>query len=141
MARTYNLFVSHAWSYSEAYEAVINLLNSSSSLSWRNHSVPTYRPLVPAGQTLSRAKLLDELRDQIRGTHAVVVIGGMYVAHSDWIQAEIDIAVAWGKPIIGLRPRGAERTPLALTSAASEMVNWNTNSIVSAIARNALSLS
>jgi hypothetical protein len=139
--RTYHLFVSHAWAYSEAYDSVVRLLDGGSNFSWSNHSAPSARPVVPAGRTATNAELTQELKDQIRGTHAVIVIAGMYVAHSNWIQAEIDIARGWGKPIIGLRPRGAERTPTAVTLAAAEVVGWTTDSIVSAVRRNALSAS
>src|SRR4051794_19968859 len=96
--RTYNVFISHAWDYSDAYEKAVDLLNGSSYFSWKNHSAPNARPVVPAGRRATKAELTQELKDQIRGTHAVIVIAGMYVSHSDWIQTEIDIATGWGKP-------------------------------------------
>lgn len=136
--RTYNLFISHAWDYSDAYENAVGLLNGSNYFSWRNHSAPTARPVVPAGRRATKAELTQELKDQIRGTHAVIVIAGMYVSHSDWIQTEIDIATDWGKPIIGLRPRGATRAPVAVSNAAVELVGWTTVSLVDAIRRHAL---
>tara|TARA_R110000782_G_scaffold138322_2_gene230922 strand:+ start:538 stop:795 length:258 start_codon:yes stop_codon:yes gene_type:complete len=82
---------------------------------------------------MSRSALEDELRGQIRPVDAVVVVGGMYAAHSDWIQFELDFAQELGKRIIGIRPWGAERMPTAVTLAADEVVGWNTDSIVTAI--------
>ena len=136
--RTYNLFISHAWAYDSAYSSVVDLLQAAKNFQWRNHSAPSNRPVVPPGRTVSKGELIEELRSQIRGVHAVIVIAGMYVAHSDWIQAEIDIANGWGKPIIGLKPRGAERLPTAVSLAATEMVGWTTDSIVGAVRRHAL---
>ncbi|MGY2067018.1 TIR domain-containing protein [Blastococcus sp. SYSU DS0619] len=137
--RTYNLFISHAWDYSDAYEQAVGLLSGSSYFSWKNYSAPTARPAVPAGRRATKAELTQELKDQIRGTHAVIVIAGMYVAQSDWIQTEIDIASGWGKPVIGLKPRGANRTPVAVSDAAVELVGWTTASLVAAVRRHALS--
>jgi hypothetical protein len=79
--------------------------------------------------------LEDELRGQIRPVHVVIILGGMYVAHSDWIQFEIDFAKSLRKPIIGVRPWGAERMPQAVTDAANEVLGWNTGPIVDAIRR------
>ena len=136
--RTYDLFISHAWDYSDAYQRAVGLLNRSDYFSWRNYSAPHARPAVPAGRRVTKTELTQELKDQIRGTHAVIVIAGMYVAHSDWIQAEINIALEWRKPIIGLQPRSAIRTPSAVSAAAVEVVGWTSTSLVGAVRRHAL---
>ena len=62
----------------------------------------------------------------------------MYYNHRKWIQKEIDIAKAKGKPIIVIRPRGAERMPYELISDEYIRVNWNSTSIVKAIKDNSL---
>ena len=80
-----------------------------------------------------RNTLIAELRQQIQGTHCVLVIAGMYAAHRYWIQKEIDIADKFSKPILGIIPRGHRRTPKEVQRAAIKMVAWNTSSIVSAI--------
>jgi hypothetical protein len=79
------------------------------------------------------------LDEQIRQASAVLVLAGMYVAYKQWIQYEIDRALSKGKPVIGIRPRGQERIPLAVAEAAKEMIGWNTESIVSAIRKHSLS--
>lgn len=60
----------------------------------------------------------------------------MYAAYSDWIKYEIDESVRMGMPVIGVVPRGQQRIPSYIQDNATEMVNWNTASIVSAIRRN-----
>ena len=101
---------------------------------FRNYSVPSYRELL----TRNRYDLKEELHNQIRPAHVVIVLAGMYVAYSYWIQAEIDIAEQFGKPILGIYPRASIRVPHAVQRAADEMVGWNTSSIVSAIRRLAI---
>ena len=127
----YRLFISHAWRYSERYERMIGFLDAAPRFIYANHSVPENR----AFGRMSVAQLQEQLREQIRPVEVVIIIGGMYVAHSDWIQFEIDYAEFLGKPILGIRPRGAQVMPAAVTRAADEVVNWNTDSIVGAIRR------
>ena len=80
----------------------------------------------------------EELDEQIRPVNCVIVISGMYVAYRYWIQTEINIASRYVKPIIGVKPWGQERIPQEVQDVASEMVGWNTDSIVSAISRHSL---
>lgn len=127
----YRLFVSHAWSYSDSYNRMIALLDAANYFTYRNYSVPRADPI----DANSRARLEEALRTQIRPVQVVLIIAGMYVNHSDWIQFEMDFARGLGKPIIGVRPYGAERTPQAVINAADEMVNWSTTSVVDAIRR------
>jgi hypothetical protein len=82
---------------------------------------------------MSAAQLTEEIRNQIRPVQCVVIASGMYVAHSAWIQFEIDFARSLGKPILGIKPWGSVNTPKAVSDAASQIVGWNTSSIVSAI--------
>ncbi|MCB8877589.1 TIR domain-containing protein [Acidisoma silvae] len=127
----YRLFVSHAWGYSERYLRAVQFLNNAPNLSWSNYSVP----VDGAYPRMSNSALKDALRNQIRPVQCVVVVSGMYINHSDWIQFEMEYAKSLGKPILGIRRWGAQRTPEQVISYADEMVNWNSASIVEAIRR------
>ena len=81
---------------------------------------------------------MEALKKQIRPVNCVLIISGMYVAYSYWIQAEIDFANLIDKPIIGIKPWGSEQIPLAVQEAAIEMVGWNTSTNIGAIRDNAL---
>ena len=131
--KTYDLFISHAWFYSKGYDRVVELLKDASNFSWRNYSVPEHDPVVDPNTDVGRRKLTSELDDQIRPVNCFLVIAGMYATYKYWIQKEVEIAQSNGKPIIGLIPWGQEKTPVYIQEASDEMVNWNTNSIVSAI--------
>ena len=136
--KTYRLFISHAWQYNDAYYRAVTLLNDATNFSWANHSDPEHDPLVDPATPVGKRTMTNRLSNQIQGTHCVLIIAGMYAAYREWIQAEIDLAVGFGKPIIGLIPWGQERTPTAVQNVAHAMVGWNTSSIVSAIRTHSL---
>jgi len=131
--KTYDLFISHAWDYNDAYYRLEELLKAAPNFKYRNYSVPKHDPLVNPNTTVGQATLTRQLDGQIRPVNCVLVIGGMYAAYKFWIQKEIDLAQSYKRPIIGLVPRGQERTPIEVQAAAKEMVAWSTTSIVDAI--------
>ncbi len=126
--KRYNLFISHAWNISSEYQRLIDLLDSAPLFFWRNYSVPNDNPIHSSTEPQLRARL----KNQIRPASIVLVISGMYVNHREWIQYEIDVAQSYGKPIIGIKPRGNQRIPIQVREIASDIVGWNTNSIVDA---------
>jgi hypothetical protein len=134
MLRPYNVFVSHAWNYSDDYARVVQFLDEAPNFDYVNLSVPSHSG-IDADDTDELKKLL---RDQMRPANVFLIICGMYVAHSDWIDFEIEFSRRIGRPIIGILPWGSERVPVAVQNAAVEMVGWSTKSIVDAIRRNAL---
>ena len=52
MNKTYHLFISHSWAYSDAYEKLIGLLDKDSSFAYTNYSVPKDDPLHPKIRTI-----------------------------------------------------------------------------------------
>ena len=126
----YRLFISHAWKYNAEYDRLIDYLGDAENFDYANYSVPEHDPVD--------GNIEEALRKQIRPVEVVLILAGMYVSHSDWIQFEIDFADLLGKPIIGIKPWGSERIPQAVQDKAQEIVRWNTSSIVSAIRRYAI---
>lgn len=129
--RPYRVFVSHSWKYSEQRERVEEFLDSEERLDWQNFSVPEDEPL----DFEDANDLRQQLYRQVGQANVVVVISGMYVSHSEWIEEEIEIAQHFEKPIIGVQPHGNERLPKSVRNAADEVVGWQQRSIVNAIAR------
>jgi hypothetical protein len=125
------LFISHAWSYSERYKRAVKFLDAAPYFQWSNYSVPE----DDSYPRMNSNQLGDALRNQIRPVQCVVIVSGMYVNHSDWIQFEIDFAKSLKKPILGIRRWGEERSPQRVIECADEMVAWNSSSIVAAIRR------
>ncbi|WP_236102879.1 TIR domain-containing protein [Dethiosulfovibrio faecalis] len=133
--RNYNIFISHAWRYSERYEKLSNMLNEAKYLRTIDYSVPQWKPVIDPEHPCNKSDLKNALTEQISHASVVIVIAGMWASYSEWIQYEIDEAQRMWKPILGIKPRGQERIPSAITQNADEMVGWNTETIVNAIRR------
>lgn len=128
--QTYHLFISHSWNYSDAHNRLIEMLNSNSSFSFKNFSVPSHNPIIGA-QTDRQLEAAIEAK--IRPCSAVLIMAGMYSTYSKWINKEIEIAQRMGKIIIAIKPFGAERISTVVRNAAHAECAWNTNSIISTI--------
>ncbi len=133
---TYNIFISHAWKYTEHYNKIVQWLNEAQNeglFNWKNYSVPEHDPLIDPNTTVGKSKLKEALKGQISPASKVIVLAGMYVAYSDWIDFEIDTAVNYKKYIIGVEPWGQERVPIKVSNNADKMVGWNKNSVINAL--------
>ena len=131
--RCYHLFISHAWRYGEAYDRLERLLKSAPNFTYVNWSAPEDKPVVPKGVSMPDSALRSAIKSKISHAHCVLVIAGMYAAHSAWMQTEIDLARELKKPLVGIRPWGNTRMPTEVLIATREDVGWNTASIVAAI--------
>ncbi|ADL05315.1 TIR domain-containing protein [Lacrimispora saccharolytica] len=131
----YNLFISHSWNYSDAYEKLIQLLNNADRFEYRNYSVPKNDPIHNAP---NQYLLKEAIKRQMNSANCVIILAGVYSSYSKWINVEIDLAKkGFGTPkrIIAIEPWGAEKTSAVVKAAADEIVKWNTQSIVDAIRR------
>ena len=131
--RTFNLFLSHSWSYGDAYDRLEALLRNRSYFAFKNYSVPRDDPVHTDG---SDSKLYAEIKQQIQPVHVVVILAGVYASYSRWIQTEIQIAkegFLTPKPILAVEPWGAEKTSTVVKSSADRIVRWNTESVVQGI--------
>lgn len=131
--RTFNLFISHSWSYSSTYDSLVNLLAQRQYFSYRNYSVPKDDPVHTNG---TDQELYDAIKNHIAPCSVVLILAGVYASYSKWIDKEIHIATREfnsPKPIIAIEPWGSEKTSAKVKQAAARVVKWNTESIVSAI--------
>lgn len=135
MAKTYNLFISHSWSYSDAYDKLIALLNKRAYFSFRDYSVPRDDPIHNAPNSQA---LYDAIKRQMAPCHVVLVMAGVYATYSAWIRKEIKIAKTefqTPKPVIAIKPWAQTNISQFVRESADDIVAWNTNSIVDAIRR------
>lgn len=131
----YKIFISHAWRYGADYNRLTALLDQAPYFSYYNYSAPQEKPLFPNGTPYTSNDIAYKITNKIRPSQITLVISGMYGTYSHWMQYEIDESRRMGKPIIGIYPWGQERVPQYVLQNATEMVHWNTSSIVSAIRR------
>ena len=123
------LFISHSWNHNDDYENLVQLLDRIKNFEFYNYSVPENDPLFANGDK----ELMQELCEQLRGCHVVIVIASMYPSYSEWIQKEVLIANVYGKPVLGVIPRGQRRISKFVKTYADKLVRWNSKSIHSAI--------
>jgi hypothetical protein len=138
MSKTYNLFISHSWTYSDAYDRLVQLLDARPYFSYKNYSVPKDDPIHDAPNS---GALYDAIKQQMSSCHIVLVLAGVYSTYSTWIKKEIKIAQSeftTPKPIIGIKPWAQANVSSVVSDAAEEIVAWNTESIVNAIRAHAL---
>lgn len=133
MAKTHNLFISHSWQYSDAYSKLCNLLNNRLYFDYKNFSVPKDDPIHTNG---TDKQLLEAITNKMRLCHVILIMAGKYSTYSKWINKEIIVAnnsFTNPKPIIGIKPWGNTVVSSVVKENAVEMVNWSTESIVTAI--------
>ncbi|MNB92774.1 hypothetical protein D3C81_571290 [compost metagenome] len=132
MSKTYNLFISHSWAYSDAYLKLMQMINSN-GFSHKNYSVPKDSPIHNAN---SDSQLYEAIRLQMSYAHVVIILAGVYSTYSKWINKEIDIAkngFTTVKPIIAVEPWASERTSKIVKVNADKIVRWNSMSVINAI--------
>ena len=126
----YNLFISHSWTYSDAYEKLVALLDGISGFRYRNYSVPKDDPIHNAS---NEAQLRTAIRNQMQHASCVLVLAGVYSTYSNWINIELELATEMRKKIIAIEPWGSERTSAVVKSYADEIVKWQRGAIAKAI--------
>ena len=129
MSKTYKLFVSHSWAYSDAYDKVIKLIEQG-DIRFHNHSVPIDDPIHTNGTDKQLREAIDA---KMKGISCVLILAGVYSTYSKWINEEIAIAKKYGKPIIAIEPWASEKTSKIVKDNADEIVKWQSSSILEAI--------
>lgn len=130
--RQYNIFISHSWAYTDAYEKLTKMLDADSRFNYKDYSVPKDDPIhnAPNSTALSQA-----IQNQMRFCDVIIILAGVYSTYSNWINKEISIAQGFTnpKPILAIEPWASERTSSVVKDSADKIVKWNTSSIVDGI--------
>ena len=129
MSKTYRLFISHSWAYSDAYDKIVEFLEQE-KIDFYDHSVPKDDPIHTSGYDWELEEAIDA---KIKGVSCVLILAGVYSSYSKWINKEIEIANEYEKPIIAIEPWGSERTSQVVKDNADEIVSWQASSIANAI--------
>lgn len=127
---TKNLFISHSWAYSDAYDKLTEMLNTAPYFSYKDYSVPKNDPIHNANND---TELYNAIQIQIQKASVVVIMAGVYATYSKWINKEIAIAKSLNKPIVAIEPWASTNTSVIVKQNADKIVGWNTSSIVDAI--------
>lgn len=131
----YHIFISHAWSYSEDYIRLVQLLDNAPYFSYYDYSISSDKNLSPLGIKIPDSRIKQALQNQISHSTVVLTLLGMYGAYHKWMNTEAGLACALNKPLIGIKPWGQQRIPQDIALVCDEIVGWNTDSIIDAIRR------
>ena len=124
------IFISHAWEYNNHYWTIVKWFNEEPNFSWSNCSVPSHDGLLDKTAKGLRAGITR----QINPAQVVIILGGMYAAHSGWIDYEISESKRLRKSIIGVRPWDQQRVAFNVQNASTiPMVGWNRASVIQAV--------
>jgi len=129
MSKTYRLFISHSWAYGNAYDKVVKMIKDQ-GIEFYDHSVPQNDPIHTNGTEKELRAAIDA---KLKNTSCVLIMAGMYSTYSKWINEEIDIAIAYGKPIIAIEPWAAKKASKVVKDNADIIVKWQAKSIADAI--------
>lgn len=122
------LFVTHAWDTSDEYLRVFEFLESARNFFYKNTSAPDKAP--SGGKEADR----EELRRQIAPAECVIALPGLYRQQSELLLFEMTFAKASDKPVVLMRPFGANAVlPKEITSLADQVVDWDGRALVDAI--------
>lgn len=102
----YNLFISHSWTYSDAYERLVNMLDAKPYFRYRNYSVPKNDPIHKCTKHIF---IKEAIRKKIQPTSCVIILAGVYSSYSKWINIEIELAKSMNKKIIAIEPWGCRK--------------------------------
>ncbi|HVN96115.1 MAG TPA: TIR domain-containing protein [Syntrophorhabdaceae bacterium] len=129
----YKLFISHSWTYADAYERLIDLLNGAAGFSYKIYAVARDDPVHGA---LDQDRLYEAIRKQIARSQVVVLLAGVDASYDKWTDKEIEIAkreFAAQRPIIAIEAWDPDKTSQAVRCNADRLVTWNADSVVLAI--------
>lgn len=95
-----NVFICHRWDYNEDYYKLTEKFDEY-GFSYLNYSVPEHDPLPWVGPSGTRA----QLAEQVRQCNYFIVFARK-ATDTEWCKHEVETAVAYGKYILGVHPRG-----------------------------------
>ena len=123
------LFITHAWEASDEYLRIFEYLESARNFYYKNFSAPDKAP-AGGGKEADR----EEFRKQIAQAECVIALPGLYRTHSDLLLFQMTFAKASDKPVILMRPFGANAVlPNAITSMCDQIVEWDGRALVDSI--------
>lgn len=122
------LFITHGWETSDEYLRIFEYLESARNFFYKNLSEPEKAPA--GGKEAER----EELRRQIAHAECIIALPGLYRQNPDLLNFELTFAKASDKPVVLMRPFGANAVlPKAITDFSDQIVDWDGRALVDAV--------
>ena len=134
---TYDLFLTHAWNYTDEWQEVVALLDARVPGKWRNWSLPWHDTSIDRHSEDGKAQLEQLLHGHISMTSAVLLLPGTgdRAEGRMWLERELALAAQYGKPVIGVLQAGQARFPADLAGRVVAVVARDAAAILAEVDR------
>lgn len=129
--RPIHLYLSYAWNDNNALEEFGILLQRHEAF---KHTVSIISPFHPANRTGDERSLYEVIKTKMKFCDAVIMFCREYPDYMRWINKElIASSEELHKPVIVVRRDESEHIPFIVKQHADMIVDWDAESIISAI--------
>jgi hypothetical protein len=127
----YRVFVTHIFQDDEDYQRVFEYLESRDQFFYLNSSDLTEMPATGGLEAMK-----EELRNQIKPAEVVIMPVTIFEANPDLVRFQMDVAEAFGKPIIGVKSFGdTVAIQKEIIDRCADIIEWNERTMIEAIKR------
>jgi hypothetical protein len=129
---TYDLFLTHAWYYTDEWQGLVAMLDEYVPGKWRNWSIPWHDTSIERHTEDGRAALEKLLRGHILMSSAILLLPETRNMPDGklWLEKQLGIGAEYSKPVIGIRARDNHRFPQDLVGCVCEIVDRNASQII-----------
>jgi hypothetical protein len=105
-AGTYDLFLTHAWSYTDEWQGLVGMLDEQVPGRWRNWSLPWHDTSIERHTPEGKAALIKLLNGQMSMASAILLLPETTKLPDGqmWLEQQLEIAARYEKPVIGILP-------------------------------------
>ena len=134
---TYDLFITHAWRYTDEWQQMVGLLDDYLPGKWRNWSIPWHDTSIDRYSDEGKDKLTQLLSGHISMSSAIILLPELIRTSGGeiWLDIQLTIAGQLVKPVIGVLPLDRGRFSVALRDKVKEIVPRDAAQIVRAVER------
>ena len=134
---TYDLFLTHAWNYTDEWQGLVALLDEYIPGKWRNWSLPWHDTSIDRFSQRGREQLEKLLRGQIAQASGIIVLPEtMDRAEGKlWLEKQLALAREFKKLVLGISPKNGTAFPTELAAFTAVVVPRDAAQIIAALER------
>ncbi len=132
---TYDLFFTHAWRYTDEWQALVAAFDEVLPSKWRNWSLPWYDTSIESHTDQGKLQLVQLLHGQISMASGVILLPETNdrVESRGWLERELVIAAEYAKPVIGVFKHDTGLFPDELMKHVDTVVRRDPKMIIEAL--------
>ena len=136
-AGTYDLFLTHAWHYTDDWQGLVALLDEYLPGKWRNWSIPWHDTSIERQTEGGKAALEKLLHGHISMTSAILLLPETRTMPEGklWLEKQLKIGAHYSKPVIGILPHKNSVFPADLRHCVNDIAGRNAREIIETVDR------